>query len=234
MALRQRLRQCGDWLALLVGHLLTAGAPPASRGRLIRILDATAVAKAGATAARTNQVWRIHSAFELPSERFGWFELTDQTGAEQLDRIPVVPGEIRLADRAYLKPDRLAAVIDAGADVVVRASWRSACWLDAAGQAIKLPTLLDEHTTRGMIDQPIRLARKGAPPLCLRLAAVRKPPAGSRGGAAQGPSRGTAGGLSDLAGHPGRRRVGDPGYLALAAALLHRRSAGAVSPAMAH
>jgi len=170
VALRQRLRRCGDWLALLVGHVLTAGAPPASRGRLIRILDATAVPKAGATAAR------IHSAFELPSERFGWFELTDQTGAEQLDRIPVVAGEIRIADRAYLKPDRLAAVIDAGADVVVRASWRSARWLDASGQVIKMPTLLHEHATRGMIDQSIRLARNNAPALCLRLVAVRKPP----------------------------------------------------------
>src|SRR3990170_3379166 len=46
-ALLYRLRQCGDWLALLVGHVLACAAPKASRGRLIRIVDATTVPKAG-------------------------------------------------------------------------------------------------------------------------------------------------------------------------------------------
>src|ERR1700730_6064707 len=50
VALLYRLRQCGDWLAVLVGHALAAGAPAASRGRLIRIVDATTVPKAGALA----------------------------------------------------------------------------------------------------------------------------------------------------------------------------------------
>ena len=27
---------------------------------------------------KENKLWRIHSAFDLPSERFGHFELTDQ------------------------------------------------------------------------------------------------------------------------------------------------------------
>ena len=47
VALLQRLRRCGDWLAVLVGEALAAGAPQASRGRLIRIIDATTVPKAG-------------------------------------------------------------------------------------------------------------------------------------------------------------------------------------------
>src|SRR5213079_2370479 len=42
-----------------------------------------------------NGVWRIHSAFDLPRERFGFFELTDEKGGERLDRIPVLAGEIR-------------------------------------------------------------------------------------------------------------------------------------------
>lgn len=175
VALLYRLRQCGDWLALLVGHALAAGAPAVSQGRLIRILDATSVPKAGAVASVRNQLWRIHSAFDLPSERFGCFELTDQAGAERLDRIPVVKGEIRIADRAYLKPDRMATVLDAGADVVVRAGWRSARWLDADGTPINLPGLLRKEAERGLIDRPIWLARKRAPALALRMVAVRKP-----------------------------------------------------------
>src|SRR6266850_5661445 len=50
VALLYRLRQCGDWLAMLVGQVLAGAAPKASHGRLIRIIDATSVAKAGATA----------------------------------------------------------------------------------------------------------------------------------------------------------------------------------------
>lgn len=41
VALLYRLRQCGDWLAMLVGQALVAAAPKASRGRIIRIIDAT-------------------------------------------------------------------------------------------------------------------------------------------------------------------------------------------------
>jgi hypothetical protein len=43
VALLYRLRQCGDWFAVLVEGLLAAAAPKASRGRLIRIIDATTV-----------------------------------------------------------------------------------------------------------------------------------------------------------------------------------------------
>src|SRR5260370_17228786 len=113
---------------MLVGQALVAAAPKASRGRLIRIIDATTVPKAGPAARKKSELWRIHSAFDLPHERFGHFELTDQQAGETLDRIPVVKGEIRLADRAYLQPDRMAAVIEAGADFVIRARWKSPCW----------------------------------------------------------------------------------------------------------
>src|SRR5215813_11723445 len=108
VALLYRLRQCGDWLALLVGQALAAAAPKASQGRLIRIVDATTVPKKGAYGRKKNEVWRIHSAFDLPQERFGHFELTDQKEGERLDRIAPVAGEIRLADRAYLQPERMA------------------------------------------------------------------------------------------------------------------------------
>jgi hypothetical protein len=150
VALLYRLRQCGDWLAMLVGQALVAAAPKASRGRLIRIIDATTVPKAGPAARKKSELWRIHSAFDLPHERFGHFELTDQQAGETLDRIPVVKGEIRLADRAYLQPDRMAAVIEAGADFVIRAGWKSACWLDAEGRPLDLIAELRKASARGL------------------------------------------------------------------------------------
>src|SRR5437762_1714321 len=138
VALLYRLRQCGAWLSLLIGQLLSAAAPAASRGRLIRIIDATTVCKAGKLAKTRNRLWRVHSAFDLPGERFGFFELTDERGGERLDRIPVVKGEIRVADRAYLQPERMAAVMTEGADILIRAGWKNAHWLDENGEPLDL------------------------------------------------------------------------------------------------
>src|SRR5436190_2449683 len=174
VALLYRLRQCGDWLALLVGQVLAAAAPQASRGRMIRIVDATTVPKKGSGAKKKNELWRIHSAFDLPQERFGHFELTDQRAGETLDRIPVVAGEIRLADRAYLQPDRMAILIEAGADFVIRAGWKSACWLDGRGNVLDLVAEL-RKAARGLIDRPIWIRRKRGGPLAVRLVAIKKP-----------------------------------------------------------
>lgn len=175
VALLQRLRQCGDWLAALVGHALAAAAPPRSRGRLIRLIDGTTVPKAGRHAKKHNELWRVHSAFDLPRERFGHFELTDERGGETLDRIPVVKGEIRIADRAYLQPDRMAAVLAAGADIVVRAGWKNARWLDCEGAAVDLLAEFRHAEATGLIDRPIWIGRKRGPALALRLVAIKKP-----------------------------------------------------------
>jgi Transposase DDE domain len=172
VALLYRLRQCGDWLALLVGQALAAAAPKASRGRLIRIVDATTVPKKGREA-KTRGLWRIHGAFDLPQERFGHFELTDQQGGETLDRIPVVKGEIRIGDRAYLQPNRMAALNAAGADFVIRAGWKSARWRDAEGRPVDLAAEL-RAARSDHIDRPIWIKLKRRPPLAVRLVAIKK------------------------------------------------------------
>src|SRR5215471_5590259 len=174
VALLYRLRQCGDWLAVLVGQALAAAAPEATRGRLIRIIDATTVPKAGTLAKTKNRLWRVHGAFDLPSERFGFFELTDEKGGETLDRIPVMKGEIRIGDRAYLQPDRMAAVLDAGGDLLVRAGWRGARWLDADGESVDLLAEFRKGATRALIDRPIWVGRKSSSALKLRLVAIKK------------------------------------------------------------
>jgi hypothetical protein len=173
VAILYRLRHACDWLAYLVGCALAGGMPKAGQGRLIRLIDATTVAKAGCEAKRKNRLWRVHSAFELPSERFGAFEVTDERGGEQIDRIPVVKGEIRVGDRAHLQPDRIARVMDEGGDVLVRAPWRNARWLDEKGEPLDLPSMF-LASEGGLIDQPIWIGRKSGPPLALRLVAVRK------------------------------------------------------------
>jgi len=175
-ALLYRLRQSEKWLAWLVGQALAGAVPKAAQGRPVRIVDATNVLKAGAAAKRKNKLWRIHSAFDLPCERFGFFELTDERGGERLDRAPVVKGEIRLADRAYMQPERIAAVIEAGADIVVRAGWKHARWLDAKDNPVNILAWLAEESAGGGVDRPVFIARKSAPALAVRLVAVKKPP----------------------------------------------------------
>src|SRR5258708_10465953 len=76
VALLYRLRQCGDWLALLVGQVLAAPAPQASRRRMIRIVDATTVPKNALHPKQKNGLWRVHSASDLPPARFVHFSLT--------------------------------------------------------------------------------------------------------------------------------------------------------------
>ena len=171
VALLQRLRRCGDWFATLVGRMVAARPPAAGTGRLIRIVDATVVPKAGGG---RGELWRIHSAFDLPQERFSHFELTDEHGGETLDRIPPVAGEIRIGDRAYLQPKRMAWLLKAGADFVIRASWKNARWLGADGSPLDL---IQELSAAGsdLVDRPILIGCKGGEPLALRLVALKKP-----------------------------------------------------------
>ena len=72
--------------------------------------------------------------------------------------------------------ERIAAVIDAGGDIVVRAGWRNARWLGADGKPFDLIAALKKASELGKVDMPVWLGRKGAPALALRLVAVRKPP----------------------------------------------------------
>jgi DDE family transposase len=176
VAILGRLQKSSDWLALLVGRALEAAAPKATQGRLIRIIDGTTVSKVGPEARKNNQLWRIHSAFDLPAERFGFFELTDETGGERLDRVPVIRGEIRLADRAFLQPDRMRSIIEDGGDFVIRAGWKAARWLDVDGQPFDIIAELGEAAEVGKIDRSIAVTCKLSEPLAVRLIAIKKPP----------------------------------------------------------
>jgi len=175
VGLLYRLRQCETWLQHLVGRLLSTRVSAAAQGRLVRIVDATSLPKAARAERCRNGVWRIHSAFDLPFERFGHFELTDEADGEHLDRAPVVKGEIRIGDSAYVQPERIAAVLAGGGDVLVRVAWRNGRWLDETGAPFDFLAAF-KAAAEGQIDCPIRLHRKHADAVQLRLVAARLPP----------------------------------------------------------
>jgi hypothetical protein len=180
VALLKRVRKALPWLECLVARQLAAVAPRAcdlgpAHGRLVRLVDGTTVAKRGVKEKAEGGLWRIHAVFDLPSERFSAFDLTDETIGEQFDRAAVVAGEIRIADRYYLQPERIANVLSANGDIIVRARWNAARWLDANGNSLDLIALLKAARGRELLDQPIWIARPGGPALALRLIAIRRP-----------------------------------------------------------
>lgn len=179
VAVLKRLHKSVDWLEQLVCRLIGASSGEAgveaAKGRPIRLVDATSVAKAGRNARESGGRWRIHSVFDLASERFTAFELTDESEGEVIDRADVVAGEIRVCDRAYLQPDRIVKVLGAGADIVVRAAWNNARWLDEEGSRVDLIALLKKARGKGLTDQPIWIKGSAKQPIALRLVAIRKP-----------------------------------------------------------
>ena len=183
VALLKRVRKTALWLETILNRQLAAQAKPLdtalTKGRLIRIVDATVVAKASRSERQAGGVWRVHAVFDLDgkTERFSAFELTDEREGERLDRAAIVAGEIRIGDRAYLQPDRIAAVRAAGADVLIRAPWNGARWFDADGTSFDLIATLMKAKSAGTIDQPIWIKGTAATPMALRLVAIRKPEA---------------------------------------------------------
>src|SRR5215831_2835367 len=65
------------------------------------------------------------------------------------------------AGGAYLQRDRIAQVLDAGADIVVRAGWNNARWPDSKANRLALIPLLKKARGKGFIDRPIWI--KGSP-----------------------------------------------------------------------
>jgi len=171
----ERLFNCENWLTSLVAQVLAKGTPRAVQGRLIRLVDGTSVCKAEAVAKKQSKLWRIHSVYDLPDNRFSFFRLTDEKIGERLDMAPVVPGEIRIGDRCYLQPERMAAVIAAGGDLVVRAAWTNARWVDKSGKLVNVVENLRRGSRAGKVDVPIWIECKSGTLLGVRLVAIKKP-----------------------------------------------------------
>lgn len=176
VALLKRLRKMAPWLEHMVGRLLGGGGPvAAAHGRPIRLVDATMIAKAGRAGRERGGVWRVHAVFDLPAERFSAFELTDEREGERIDRAAVVPGEIRIGDRAYLHAERIGNVLAQGGDVIVRAPWNGASWRDGNGNSFDLIETLKRAGRKQVIDRPICMLGSTGKAIAVRLVALRKP-----------------------------------------------------------
>jgi IS4 transposase len=75
-----------------------------------------------------------------------------------------------------MHPEPLAHILEQGADIIVRTPWTGARWLGKDGMPFDILTALTAAENTGILDRPIWIGRKKAPPLALRLVALQKPP----------------------------------------------------------
>lgn len=180
VALFKRLRASGKWLSALTAELLRTMPGPSllslgGRYRL-RALDATFIQEPGSTGTD----WRLHYSLRLPELVCDFFEITDSHGAEHLKRLPVQSGDVVLADRGYSQRSGVAAILNAGAEVVVRLLPSGFPLLKQNGKALDLLAVLEKHLPQEgkILDLPVQFEHQGTT-FPLRLCAVRKSAAAS-------------------------------------------------------
>lgn len=175
VALFKRLRTSERWLAALTAEVLrTLPGPRLLRlgGRYrLRVLDATCIQEPGSTGTD----WRLHYSLKLPELVCDFFEITDAQGAEHFHRLPVQPGDVVLADRAYSRRAGVAAILRAGGEIVLRLLPSSFPLQKPDGQPFVVSAALAKglRTAGAMFECPVQFEHEGET-FALRLCALRK------------------------------------------------------------
>lgn len=117
-ALHLRFKAAADWMQALVNSQLSKVIPvsPYPGGYRVRIVDATVLCQPGSQGTD----WRVHLGLELGTLQIDHVEVTDASGGETLRRFPVAGGDLVVGDRGYAHRNGLAAVLETGADFLVR------------------------------------------------------------------------------------------------------------------
>jgi hypothetical protein len=173
VAVLNRLRGSAPWLATIVGAILSARvAGPRDAGFRLRVVDATTLAAPGSAGVD----WRLHVTYDVGAQQTTAVELSDGRGAESLSRFAWERGDLVLGDRGYAKAGDLAAVVDAGADFVVRIGWNALKLRTRDGVPFELFAALDRLPEQGIGEAEVSIAldRAGTKRLPVRLVMLRK------------------------------------------------------------
>lgn len=176
VAILKRLRKSKNWLRQLCLKLFRERGVPLGRtkGRQVRIFDATTVKEPG----KTGSLWRIHYSVQLPSLTCDFFEVTRTAGAgtgESFRRFPVSAGDYILADRGYCHGPGIEYVHSNGAFVCVRVNSRSLRMQDADGNSFTLVDHLITVTRPGQVAcWPVEITGQSTTAIQGRLCVVRK------------------------------------------------------------
>lgn len=173
VALLKRLRTSGRWLAWIAAGLcasLRERERPQGALRL-RVVDGTTVQ---GPASRGTQ-WRLHYALDLTTLRCDWQELTDASGGESLERVPVRAGDVILADRNFFTRSGMAHLAAGEADALIRLRWRHPRLLDGQGRVCRALELADTLKAGQVGDWPAWLPLPDGSQVAGRVVAVRLP-----------------------------------------------------------
>lgn len=177
VALLNRLRGAGAWLAQIAAALLTQAARQRVRGpiagRRVRLIDATSFCGPGPRGAE----WRVHADYDLGQSALIGFEITDNRGAESLGRFIPERGDIFVGDRIYSQiAGPLHDIRTSGADFLVRRGL-GGCTLTAPdGTAIDLTAILAGLRDGRIVERAVRVPiGEDVAPLHARLVIQRLP-----------------------------------------------------------
>lgn len=176
VALLKRLRNSEEWLRFMCIELLRENAAyQLEEGitRTIRIVDGTIVREPG----KTGSQWRILYSIRLPSLVCDFFEVTATIGessGESLNRLPVCPRELILADAGYCSVAGIEYVWQRGADVLVRVNPQTFVAYSACGRRLRLLPRLRTLSKVGQFGEWRVVLHGQGSSFAGRLCAVRK------------------------------------------------------------
>src|SRR5262249_3465656 len=118
VAVMKRLQAAAPWLERLLGAILAERVPQrlTGLGRSLRLIDGTTLSAPGGG----RPDWRLHVSFDLVGRRIDELTLTPARQGESLSRLTLRAGDLILADRGFVRPNDLRAVVDAGGDFLNR------------------------------------------------------------------------------------------------------------------
>ncbi len=176
VALLKRLRASEEWLRSLCSELLrenVQGGLGAGSSRKIRIVDGTIVKEPG----KTGSQWRILYSIRVPNLVCDFFEVTSTSGegsGESLNRLPVGPHELILADAGYCSVGGIEYVWQHGADVLVRVNPQSFVAYSPGGRRFSLLRRIRNLSEVGQFGEWRVVVHGGDSVIAGRLCAIRK------------------------------------------------------------
>ena len=178
VALLKRLRRAADWFGQLLAQQLAQQAALRREGwpaaLSFCLVDATTVSRPGSTGTD----YRVHLKFDLGTLTITEALVTDAGGGESFKQYPWQTGEIVTGDRGYAHRQGIAAVVAAGADVLVRLNWQNVPLQRGDGTPFDLLAALRSLLpgARGEWEVQTAPARDGTPAIPGRLIALSKSP----------------------------------------------------------
>ncbi len=169
-ALIKRFRKCAGWLGAMIGGVLWERSAELGGSLRLRVLDASALNRAG----RTGIDHRLHLGIDLARHRIDSVELTDAEAGETLERFEFGAGEVVLADRGYGSRAGLAKVVRSGSFFIVRFAWSNLPLENEDGRPFDLFGALGSLPEARAGDFKVRFRAPDGERIEARLVATRK------------------------------------------------------------